>query len=62
MQTADHLTTKPEGPVFLFFNKAEGEYETASRCLTEGTVEYEDENYIAVGYPSYEAMRTDFSD
>ena len=34
MQTADHLTTKPEGPVFLFFNKAEGEYETASRCLT----------------------------
>lgn len=62
MQTADHLTTKPEGPVFLFFSKVEGEYETASHCLTEGTVEYEDENYIAVSYPSYEAMRTDFSD
>lgn len=62
LQTADHFTTKPEGPVFLFFNKKEGEYNTPSRVLDRGKVEYEDENYIALGYPSYEAMRSDFSD
>lgn len=61
MQTTEHLNTTPEGPVFLFFNKAEGEYETASQRLTEGTVEFENEKFIAIGYPSYEAMRADFS-
>lgn len=61
LQEADHFTTTPEGPVFLFFNKAEGEYTTAARLLDQGTVEYEDENYIAVGYPSYEAMKADFA-
>lgn len=62
LQTVDHLETTPEGPVFLFFNKTEGEYETPSRLLTEGTVEFENDNYIAIGYPSYEAMRADFAD
>ena len=62
MQTADHFTSKPEGPVFLFFNKNETEYQTPSRVLDQGKVEYEDENYIALGYPSYDAMRADFFD
>lgn len=62
MQTADHVGTAPEGPVFLFFNKKEIEYTTPSRVLDHGKVEYEDENYIALGYSSYEAMRADFSD
>ena len=60
MQTADHFTAKPEGPVFLFFSKNEAEYQTPSRVLDQGKVEYEDENYIALGYPSYDAMRADF--
>ena len=62
LQTADHFTAKPEGPVFLFFNKNETEYQTPSRVLDQGKVEYEDENYIALGYPSYDAMRADFFD
>ncbi len=61
LQEADHLSTVPEGPVFLFFNKRQGEYNTASQLLDQGTVEYEDETYIAIGYPSYEAMKADFS-
>ena len=60
MQTADHFETKPEGPVFVFLNKEEAEYDTPSRVLDQGTVEYEDEHYIALGYPSYDAMRADF--
>lgn len=62
MQPTDHIGTTPDGPVFLFFNKQEAEYTTPSRVLDQGIVEYEDENYIALGYPSYEAMRADFSD
>lgn len=61
LQEADHFSTIPEGPVFLFFNKREAEYETPSLLLDQGIVEYEDENYIALGYPSYDAMCADFS-
>lgn len=62
LQTEEHMETTPEGPVFVFLNKTEAEYETPSQRLTQGTVEYEDEHYIAIGYPSYEAMCADFSD
>lgn len=30
--------------------------------LDKGTVEFENENYIAYGYPSYDEMRADFFD
>ena len=62
LQVADHFDTVPEGPVFLLFNKKEAEYTTPSQVLDQGTVEYEDDNCIAFGYPSYETMRSDFSD
>ncbi|HIZ42735.1 MAG TPA: hypothetical protein H9811_09260 [Candidatus Gemmiger excrementigallinarum] len=62
LQVADHFDMVPEGPVFLLFNKKEAEYTTPSQVLDQGTVEYEDDNCIAFGYPSYEAMRSDFSD
>lgn len=61
MQSTEHFETKPEGPVFVFLNKTEAEYETPSRVLDQGTVEYEDEHYIALGYESYQAMKDDFA-
>lgn len=61
MQSAEHFESAPEGPVFVFLNKTEAEYDTPSRLLDQGTVEYEDEHYIALGYPSHDALLADFA-
>lgn len=62
LQAADHFDTHPEGPVFLFLQKGELDTIFSGVTLDEGTVEFENDNYIAYGYPSYDAMRTDFYD
>lgn len=62
LQTTDHVGTHPEGSVFIFVHKDELSSVLSEANLTEGAVVFENDEYIAYGYPSYDAMRTDFYD
>lgn len=62
LQETDHMDTHPEGPVFVFLERHELQDILGEHTLDKGTVEFENENYIAYGYPSYDEMRADFFD
>ena len=62
LQETDHVDTHPEGPVFVFLERHELQDSLGEHTLDKGTVEFENENYIAYGYPSYDEMRADFFD
>ena len=62
LQETDHVDTHPEGPVFVFLERHELQDILGEHSLDKGTVEFENENYIAYGYPSYDEMRADFFD
>lgn len=62
LQETDHVDTHPEGPVFVFLERHELQDILGEHTLDKGTVEFENENYIAYGYPSYDEMRADFFD
>lgn len=62
LQETDHMDTHPEGPVFVFLERHELQDILGGHTLDKGTVEFENENYIAYGYPSYDEMRADFFD
>ena len=51
-----------KGPVFVFLERHELQDILGEHTLDKGTVEFENENYIAYGYPSYDEMRADFFD
>ncbi len=56
------MDTHPEGPVFVFLERHELQDILGEHPLDKSTVEFENENYIAYGYPSYDEMRADFFD
>lgn len=62
LQSTDHFETQPDGPVFIFVQKDELNTILSNFTLTEGSTLFENDNYIAYGYSSYDAMRTDFYD
>lgn len=62
LQATDHFETHPDGPVFLFLQKSEEDTILSGVTLDKGTVEFENDGYIAYGYPTYDAMRSDFYD
>ena len=62
LQSTDHFETQPDGPVFIFVQKEELNTILSNFTLTEGSTLFENDNYIAYGYSSYDAMRTDFYD
>lgn len=62
LQETDHVDTHPEGPVFVFLERHELQDILGEHTLDKGTVEFENENYIAYSYPSYDEMRADFFD
>lgn len=59
LQLVEHDDTHPEGKVFLLFSKDEFEKCTWYAQLKREHFVYSSENYVVLGYESYDAMRAE---